>query len=143
MRRHSDNNEETSNPNKIVTKEKAIVVTARMPAREDGHLDEVEYDRCMESLIKEVKKSQCWQDIHTIEKLLALTYEARRNRINGALIQRRTLLDEYPILKFKKWVSRYMSICTAFFEIVHTCVILNPSTIVDWSYYVLNKTDAI
>ena len=73
MQRSSDNNEETLNLNKIVTKEKAVVVTARMPTREDGHLDEVEYDRCMESLIKEVKKSQCQQDINTIEKLLALT----------------------------------------------------------------------
>ena len=110
MRRHTDTNEETSNPNKIITKSKAIVATVKMPTREDGHLDEVEYDRCMESLIKEVKKPQCRQDIVTIEKLLALTYEARRNRINGALIQTRTLLDEYPFFKFKKWVRRYMSI---------------------------------
>ena len=99
MQKHSDNNEETSN---LVTKEKAIVVTARMATREDGHHDEIEYYRCMESLIKEVimKKSQCWQDINTIEKLLALTYEAR---INGVLIQTRTLLEEYPFFKFKKW----------------------------------------
>ena len=57
MQKHSDNNEETSDLNKIVTKEKAIVVIARMTTREDGHLDEIEYYRCMESLIKEVKKS--------------------------------------------------------------------------------------
>lgn len=57
MQKRSDNNEETSNLNKIVTKEKAIVVTARMTTREDGYLDEIEYYRCTESLIKEVKKS--------------------------------------------------------------------------------------
>ena len=104
MRRHSDSTEETSTSNstKIVTKENAIVV-AKMPTKDDGCLDEIEYRRCMDSIMKEMKRPQHRQEV--IEKLLTLTYEARRQKINGALIQTRTLLDEYPFFKIKIWVS--------------------------------------
>ena len=65
MRRHSDSSEETSTT-KIVTKKNAIVV-AKMPTRVDGCTDEVEYSRCMKSLMKEMKSPQYWQEV--IEKL--------------------------------------------------------------------------
>ena len=105
MRRHSDSctkEASTSKSIKIVTKKNAMVV-AKMPMRVDGSTDKVEYSRCMESLMKEMKRPQYRQEV--IEKLLALTYEARRQKINGALVETRTLLNEYPFFKIKKWVS--------------------------------------
>ena len=94
LRRYSEQTEQTSSPtsNKIVTKENAIAV-AKLP-RETGCLDKVGYSRSMEGLIREVKKPQPRQEV--IKKLLELTFEGRRQKINGALVQRTTLLDEYP-----------------------------------------------
>ena len=115
MRRHSENNEEASNSSKIVTKEKVVV-----PTRVDGCIDQVEYMRCMESLLKEVKKPPCRQDINNIGRLLALTYDERRNKINSALVQTTALTEEYPFFKTKKWVSRY--IISKRISELYTCV---------------------
>ena len=124
MRRHSDTTEEasTSKSIKIVTKKNAIAV-AKIPTRVDGPIDAVEYSRCMESLMKEMKRPQYRQEV--IEKLLALTYEARRQKINGALVQTRTLLNEYPFFKIKKWVSSIYIVDHNEFGIMYMCMYLS------------------
>ena len=101
MRRYSDTTCTTEETSKIVTKENAMVV-GKKPTRDDC-IDEVEYCRCMESVMKEMKRPQHRHEV--IEKLLELTYKARRQKINGALVETRTLLNEYPFFKIKKWVS--------------------------------------
>ena len=88
----------TSTSGKITTKENAVVVVPTSTKCEA--LDEVGYLRCMESLLKEIKRSHPREDI--IRKLLELTYEGRRQKINGTLVKTTTLLEEYP---FFKWVS--------------------------------------
>ena len=73
---------------------------------EDGYLDDLAYSRSMDSLIKEVKKPQPRQE--NVKKLMELTFNDRREKINGALIETKELLNEYPFFKTKKWVSWYV-----------------------------------
>ena len=100
LRRYSEQTDTSKSDTKIITKEKAVPM-----AQTHVHecLDEVGYLRSMESLLKEVKRPQPRDEI--VKKLLEVTFEGRRQKIDGALVQTTTLLDEYPFFKIKKWVS--------------------------------------
>ena len=84
----------------IITKEKAVPI-----AKTHVHecLDEIGYLRSIESLLKEVKRPQPGDEI--VKKLMEAIFEGRWQKIDSALVQTTTLLDEYPFFKIKKWLS--------------------------------------
>ena len=102
LRRYSLQTEEDAN--KIVTKDNACIKVTKYST---GACDEVAYMRSMESLIKELKKPQPQKEI--IEKIMRLTFENRRKKINGALVKTTELLDMYPFFRIKRWVSKLCS----------------------------------
>ena len=65
--------------------------------------DRVAYKRNMESLLQELKKPRPQTEL--VEKLLALTFEKRRRIIDDSLLHTADLMDEFPFLKVKTWVS--------------------------------------
>ena len=64
--------------------------------------DPVGYERSMESLLEELKRPHERNEV--IKSLIKVTFEDRREKINGSTSHTTTLLDEFPFFKKKKWV---------------------------------------
>jgi len=79
---------------KIVTKPKAVAV-AKLPTEGSGFFDELSYERCMESLKKELQRLHPREEV--IEKLLRTN---RTKEIDGAPVHIMSLI-EYPFLRSK------------------------------------------
>ena len=99
--RRSSIPESFSESNKIVTKMKAVAVAKLPTERSCGLFDELSYERCSASLVKELQKPHPRQDV--IEKLLRLTFSNQRKAINGAPVHISSLIEQYPFFKIKKW----------------------------------------
>ena len=61
----------------------------------------------MESLLEELNRPQTRNEV--IKSLIKVTFNERREKINGSTSHTTTLLNDFPFFKKKKWVSLYDS----------------------------------
>ena len=103
MRQASEPCDSQESKPKLVTAAHVTPVAGTLPLGGTKKSDPVGYERSMESLLEELNRPQARNEV--IKSLMKVTFEERREKINGSTSHTTTLLDDFPFFKKKKWVS--------------------------------------
>ena len=87
---------------KLITAAHVTPVAAATSPQSVEKSDKVAYERNVEGLKQELQRSHPRND--AIKTLIRLTFEQRREKINGSTAHTTELLEEFPFFKIKKWV---------------------------------------